>query len=169
MSQKVRLGNTYYHDEHGIVLAVHHDHANRIWFRKVKARDNGGVVSTTDKVWQEEYSGFLGAVSMQDYPDDWSELRETVLDRDNETCQGCGASRSAATEPNGSVGSEGCGASDLAGESPDSVAKSSEDDSDDVELHVHHIVPLGCGGTNSFRNLITLCEECHGKIHGGPI
>jgi len=37
----------------------------------------------------------------------------------------------------------------------------------DAELHSHHIVPLGCGGTNHLRNLITLCSECHGRVHGG--
>ena len=34
-----------------------------------------------------------------------------------------------------------------------------------VELHVHHIVPLSKGGTNSDGNLATLCNECHKKIH----
>ena len=34
---------------------------------------------------------------------------------------------------------------------------------------IHHIVPLGCGGTNTRRNLISLCDKCHGRIHGGPI
>lgn len=31
--------------------------------------------------------------------------------------------------------------------------------------HVHHIVPLSCGGTNNETNLITLCERCHIMIH----
>jgi predicted HNH restriction endonuclease len=35
------------------------------------------------------------------------------------------------------------------------------------QLHVHHIVPLGAGGSNARSNLLTLCEECHGKVHGG--
>lgn len=34
-------------------------------------------------------------------------------------------------------------------------------------LNVHHIVPLGCGGTNTISNLITLCSRCHGRVHGG--
>lgn len=31
----------------------------------------------------------------------------------------------------------------------------------DVELHLHHIVPVLAGGTNEPWNLLTLCEECH--------
>ncbi len=33
------------------------------------------------------------------------------------------------------------------------------------KLEVHHILPLSRGGTNSKRNLITLCEGCHSKRH----
>jgi hypothetical protein len=33
------------------------------------------------------------------------------------------------------------------------------------ELHVHHIVPLGKGGTNKQDNLKTLCRDCHHSIH----
>lgn len=32
-------------------------------------------------------------------------------------------------------------------------------------LHAHHIVPLP-RGSNHPTNLISLCKECHGKIHG---
>ncbi|MBI4300272.1 MAG: HNH endonuclease [Chloroflexi bacterium] len=35
----------------------------------------------------------------------------------------------------------------------------------DVELHVHHIVPLSQGGSNDPDNLITLCDYCHKEIH----
>lgn len=35
-------------------------------------------------------------------------------------------------------------------------------------LEVHHIVPLGDGGTNDLSNLITLCRLCHAKAHGVP-
>lgn len=132
MSQKIRVGNTYHHktrDEE--VVVTHHDSANDIWFRGVKSKDNAGVISTTDWIEQQPYDEFLACVSMRDYPDDWQEMRASVLERDNHTCQGCGAKN--------------------------------------VTLSVHHIVPLGCGGTNTYRNLIALCEECHGKIHGGPI
>jgi len=37
----------------------------------------------------------------------------------------------------------------------------------DVELHVHHIVPLSAGGTNARSNLLTLCDKHHGRVHGG--
>ena len=32
-------------------------------------------------------------------------------------------------------------------------------------MHVHHIIPLGEGGTNSRRNLVTLCHGCHLAQH----
>lgn len=35
----------------------------------------------------------------------------------------------------------------------------------DVLLQVHHIVPLSRGGTNRDENLVTLCDECHKRIH----
>lgn len=35
------------------------------------------------------------------------------------------------------------------------------------KLHVHHKVPLSKGGRNVLSNLITLCQDCHSKIHGG--
>lgn len=137
MSQSIRVGNTYHHrplDEE--VIVTHHDHSNDIWFRGVKSKDNGGVISTTEWIETQSYDTFLGAVTMRDYPpnDEWQALREVVLERDDYRCQGCG---------NG-------------------VA-------DAAEHHVHHIVPLGAGGTNTLRNLITLCDECHGRVHGGSI
>lgn len=33
-------------------------------------------------------------------------------------------------------------------------------------LHQHHLVPKSHGGSNDETNLITLCGECHAKIHG---
>ncbi len=36
-----------------------------------------------------------------------------------------------------------------------------------VKLHVHHIVFRSQGGTNTPDNLITLCEDCHEKLHNG--
>jgi len=135
VSQKIRLGNTYWHDLHDCeVLTVHHDDQNYVWYRKVESRDNAGVIATRDGLHQQEYSEFLGHVNMRDYPEDavWQEMREAVLERDEFTCQGC--------------------ATDVEPDAP-----------------IHHIVPLGCGGTNTYRNLITLCQTCHGKVHGGPI
>jgi 5-methylcytosine-specific restriction endonuclease McrA len=32
-------------------------------------------------------------------------------------------------------------------------------------LDVHHVIPLYRGGTNDPSNLISLCRECHAKIH----
>lgn len=29
----------------------------------------------------------------------------------------------------------------------------------------HHIRPLGCGGDNTYNNLITLCRTCHRYVH----
>lgn len=134
MSQNIRIGNTYYHRPHEQeVVVTHHDETNDIWFRGVQSKDNGGVISTTEWIKQQPYPEFLGSVQMRDYPeeDKWQALRQVVLDRDDNCCQGCGTGT--------------------------------------AELHVHHIVPLGAGGTNSRRNLITLCDECHGRIHGGPL
>jgi len=34
----------------------------------------------------------------------------------------------------------------------------------DKKLTVHHIVPLGSGGSNERENLQILCEDCH-KVH----
>jgi hypothetical protein len=33
------------------------------------------------------------------------------------------------------------------------------------EMHVHHIVPLSKGGTNSLSNLKALCRGCHKLVH----
>lgn len=133
MSQHIRVGNTYYHrEEDREVLTTHHDDSNQIWYRGVKSKDNGGVISTTEWIRQESYSDFLGSVEMRDYPDDWDDLRGAVLKRDDYECQSC---------PN----------------------------NEDRKLNVHHIVPLGCGGTNTLRNLISLCSRCHGRVHGGNI
>jgi hypothetical protein len=35
----------------------------------------------------------------------------------------------------------------------------------DVELHVHHVVPLSQGGSNDPDNLTTLCDACHKEAH----
>ena len=39
----------------------------------------------------------------------------------------------------------------------------------DVRLEVHHIVCRSHGGSNRMDNLITLCSDCHGKIHNGEM
>jgi len=38
-------------------------------------------------------------------------------------------------------------------------------DNPDIELHVHHIKPRGVGGVTTARNLITLCQTCHGGLY----
>lgn len=134
MSQKIRIGNHYWHTERDSeVIVTHRDETDSVWFRGVKSKDNAGVIATSEWIDQQPYADFLGDVQMEDYPreDEWQALREAVLERDNHRCQGCGT--------------------------------------DDAELHAHHIVPLGCGGTNTLRNLITLCQQCHGRVHGGSI
>lgn len=36
-------------------------------------------------------------------------------------------------------------------------------------LQVHHVIPRGKGGNDSFHNLITLCSYCHSHVHGRPL
>jgi len=36
-------------------------------------------------------------------------------------------------------------------------------------LHVHHVKSKGSGGDDSPDNLVTLCYECHTKVHAGEI
>lgn len=130
MSQRIRIGNVYYHEtRQREVVVTHRDHENNVWFRDVKSRDNAGVVAAEDGIEQQPYKEFLGCVSMRDYPDDWQQKRGAVMQRDDGKCQGCGTSTG--------------------------------------EFHIHHICPLGAGGSNAMSNLITLCDECHGRVHGG--
>lgn len=35
----------------------------------------------------------------------------------------------------------------------------------EIELHVHHAVPLSQGGLNKTSNLLTLCKRCHTAAH----
>jgi hypothetical protein len=35
-----------------------------------------------------------------------------------------------------------------------------------AELHAHHVVPKGKGGTHKTSNLKTVCKDCHDAIHG---
>jgi len=42
----------------------------------------------------------------------------------------------------------------------------------DENLHVHHVLPTGMGGSverDVAENMITLCAECHGMVHAGMI
>ena len=38
-----------------------------------------------------------------------------------------------------------------------------------VKLHAHHIIWREHGGKNSIYNLVTLCENCHSKVHAGEV
>jgi 5-methylcytosine-specific restriction endonuclease McrA len=33
------------------------------------------------------------------------------------------------------------------------------------KLHIHHVVPVGLGGKNEYKNIIILYSSCHTKIH----
>lgn len=66
------------------------------------------------------------------YPSDWDSRRRQVYERDDYTCQNCGAS-------------------------------SHQDES--ITLHAHHIVPKSKGGSHSLSNLVSLCDDCHSRIH----
>ena len=35
----------------------------------------------------------------------------------------------------------------------------------DTEVHAHHIVPKSQGGADRFTNLVTLCADCHARVH----
>lgn len=36
---------------------------------------------------------------------------------------------------------------------------------EEENLQLHHIVPLSLGGTNYYKNICGICEDCHSKIH----
>jgi len=35
------------------------------------------------------------------------------------------------------------------------------------DLHLHHIIPVGCGGNHHSDNLVPLCSKCHELVHSG--
>ena len=35
-------------------------------------------------------------------------------------------------------------------------------------LSLHHLIPLNCGGNHLESNLMTLCQNCHKKVHTQP-
>lgn len=73
----------------------------------------------------------------------WSNISKAVLARDQYRCRVCGK---------GSL-------------SP--VDNSRDYNKIHFELEVHHIIPRKDGGSDSFQNLITLCEDCHHKTFTG--
>lgn len=34
--------------------------------------------------------------------------------------------------------------------------------------HAHHILPRSAGGSDDVGNLLAVCWDCHGRIHGNP-
>ncbi len=73
----------------------------------------------------------------------WPNISKAVLARDDYRCRVCG---------NGSLST---------------VDGSSDYSKLHFGLEVHHIIPRKDGGSDSFRNLISLCEECHHKTFSG--
>lgn len=73
------------------------------------------------------------------YPPDWDARRRATYQRDDYTCQNCGATGGRQARGNGAV------------------------------LHAHHIVPRSRGGSNALSNLQTLCESCHNNVHDHDI
>ena len=69
----------------------------------------------------------------------WNRISRAVLMRDSYVCRICGKS----------------GFSSLSGKTVH--------DQVHLSVQVHHIVPRKNNGANTFRNLITLCEDCHRK------
>lgn len=67
----------------------------------------------------------------------WATISRAVLARDNYGCRICGKN------------------------SLSPVDNSKNYNRVHFEVEVHHIVPRKNKGTDSFRNLVTLCEECH--------
>lgn len=69
----------------------------------------------------------------------WKLISSAVMFRDNYSCRVCNISR--ITEINGTI----------------------KWNRVRLDIQVHHIVPRKDGGRSNFKNLITLCEECHRK------
>lgn len=67
----------------------------------------------------------------------WPSISKAVLARDNYECRICG--KSSLTQ----------------------VDQSTDFRKIHFELEVHHIIPRKDGGKDTFRNLISLCEDCH--------
>lgn len=90
----------------------------------------------------------FGIADVQDFSPDgdtvgrsipWPKISKAVLARDGYGCRICGKS------------------------SLTPVDQSTDFRKIHFELEVHHIVPRKDGGKDTFRNLISLCEDCHHK------
>ena len=73
----------------------------------------------------------------------WPNISKAVLARDDYRCRVCGKGSLSAVDGTSDYGRLHFG------------------------LEVHHIIPRKDGGSDSFRNLISLCEECHHKTFSG--
>ncbi len=73
----------------------------------------------------------------------WNLISEAVLFRDDYTCRVCHRS------------------------SFSSVRSQKAYSRIHLNIQVHHIIPRSSGGSNNFKNLITLCEDCHKKTFKG--
>lgn len=69
----------------------------------------------------------------------WTTVSKAVLIRDNYSCRVCGHSELS------------------------NFSTADQYNKIHLAVQVHHIVPKKNGGKDTFRNLITLCEECHRK------
>lgn len=69
----------------------------------------------------------------------WNTISRAVLFRDNYSCRICERS------------------------SLSNVHTENRYDKLHISVQVHHIIPRKDGGSDTFRNLVTLCEECHRK------
>ena len=69
------------------------------------------------------------------YPENWAEIKADIKKRDGYMCRKKGCYK-----PGKKIGG-------------------------DVDLEVHHIKSLSKGGTNDYSNLVTVCTECHEKLH----
>jgi len=55
-----------------------------------------------------------------------------------------------------------------------SIAKTRENNicelcPNDTNIHGHHIVDVGFGGSGEPENILVVCKPCHDKIHNGEI
>ncbi len=98
--------------------------------------------------WLEDVSNMAGITSIKDFDPHgdsagesmkWPRISKSVLIRDNYSCRVCGKSELS------------------------NFSTADQYNRLHLAVQVHHIVPKKDGGKDNFRNLVTLCEECHRK------
>lgn len=77
-----------------------------------------------------------GSAELSEIP--WNVIKEIILERDEYRCRICGRSPILEENRNGTQKIR-------------------------LDVEVHHIIPRIAGGTDSSKNLITLCKSCHIK------